>query len=550
MKPTFRILTFVSLFFVSSGLWAQYGFGTNTPNANAAVEITSPDKGVLLPRIALTDSTVFLPNATATDDHTSMLIFNTSSSTLNGLLGAGYYYWTTTTAPAGYWTRVSNGPSLSDTANVNETLRWDGSNWVSSGALLNDDMDITATGSMTIGGNLYTDSFSTVYTSTPSPSYELDDVVLHEGRFYRVVDATNAATTTPDGTNNAAVWEPISSAPQFLSFEDIGAGTATSTTATLTISESNSLTLLGSDGIEFNTAGTTNTLTFKATNDFNGTVSTSGVSETLTLTLANDTTGEDVFDLSSFEEVKAASGLPTAQTFDPPAASGDLFLDTDTNILYAYNGTDWAPVESAVENIYTDDGSLTATRTVNLDGNWLKMVDGADVLLYTDPATDRIYIGSDTDFTGTASYTASVGAGNENLDLVVEGDLKSRFIVDENNEVGNTGDVLTKTATGVQWKPGGSVIIETITASAGISDGTTILLIQPAADTTVTMPTAGSGAFPEGYTLKIRRNQDYTGTNDSVTLSGSIDGAGSKLLNVGYQSLTVVATSSGWLTID
>ena len=563
MKPTIKCLIFALVLSSSSGVWAQYGFGTNNPNQNAAVEITSPDKGVLLPRIGLTSSTLFLPGATATASHTSMLIFNTSSSIANGLRGAGYYYWTTTTAPNGYWTRVANGPSLTDSATLHDTLRWDGTNWVSSSALQNNDTDVTATGSLTVAGNVFADTFTTIWTATPPSAYAVNDVVLHEGRFYRNIDATNAASTTPSGTTlpNDATWEPISSAPQTLSFTDIGAGTATSTTATLTISEGNSLTLQASNGLEFNTAGTTNTLTLIATNELTGTVSTSGtglLSETLNLTLANDTTGADVFDLSSFEEVKTGQGTPSTQTFTPSAAMGDLYVDTNSSTLWTYNGTNWALVESAVENIYTDDGTLTATRTVNLAGNWLQFTDTVSSILYIDPTDDRIYIGDTITFTGTASYTASLGVSDTaDLDLVVEGDIKSRYIVDENNDVGNTGEVLTKTAAGVDWKPSGSVVIETITTDAGISDGTTLLLIEPdgTANMTLTMPAAGSVSFPVGYSLKIKRNQGYTGTNDKITIdastaNASIDGSTTKYLDLAYQSFTVVATSGGWVTID
>lgn len=558
MKNQVKYLIFTLFITSSSGLWAQYGFGTNNPNANAAVEIVSPDKGVLLPRMGLSSSTIFLPGVTATEDHSSMLIFNTSTSTLNGLRGAGYYYWTTTTAPNGYWTRVSNGPSLTESATLHDTLRWDGTNWVNSSALQNDDTNVTATGSLTVAGNVYADTFTTIWTATPPTAYAVNDVVLHQGRFYRNLNAATATSTTPSGTTNAATWEPISSAPQTLSFANIGAGTVTSTTATLTISEGNSLSIQASGGLHFNTAGTTDTLTLIATNELTGTVSTSDtglLSETLNLTLANDTTGPDVFDLSSFEEVKAGTGTPSTQSFTPSPTAGDLYVDTSSSTLWTYDGTDWALVESAVENIYTDDGTLTATRTVNLDNNWLQFTDTASSILYIDPADDRIYIGDNITFTGTASYTASLGVtGTTDLDLVVKGDLKSRYIVDENNDVGNTGEVLTKTATGVDWKPSGiSSNIQTLTTTGTVEEGINLVLIQPdGADAfNVTLPTVGTGSFEVGYNLKIRRNAaDLAGSSDDVTLMGSIDGVTSKPFNVGYQSVTLLATTTGWITID
>lgn len=74
-------------------LFAQKGLGTNNPNVNAALEIVSPDKGVLMPKINLVSSTLFLGGATATASHTGMLVYNTNTVTNTGLMGTGYYFW-------------------------------------------------------------------------------------------------------------------------------------------------------------------------------------------------------------------------------------------------------------------------------------------------------------------------------------------------------------------------------------------------------------------------------------------------------------------------
>ena len=56
MKTILRITTLLGFFLMGSAAFAQYGIGTNNPNGSAALEIVSPDKGVLIPRIALTAS--------------------------------------------------------------------------------------------------------------------------------------------------------------------------------------------------------------------------------------------------------------------------------------------------------------------------------------------------------------------------------------------------------------------------------------------------------------------------------------------------------------
>jgi hypothetical protein len=61
------------------------GIGTNTPNASAILDVTSPNKGILGPRISLSSATMQLsgsPNATG------LLVYNTGP-----VLNPGYYFW-------------------------------------------------------------------------------------------------------------------------------------------------------------------------------------------------------------------------------------------------------------------------------------------------------------------------------------------------------------------------------------------------------------------------------------------------------------------------
>jgi len=83
-------------------MFAQQGIGTNVPNPNAVLDLTSPDsdKGFLAPRVTLTSSNTFFTGVTASANDTGLLVFNTSttSSTASGLQGSGFYYWNGT-----YW---------------------------------------------------------------------------------------------------------------------------------------------------------------------------------------------------------------------------------------------------------------------------------------------------------------------------------------------------------------------------------------------------------------------------------------------------------------
>lgn len=85
---------------------AQQGFGTDEPSKASAIEMASGTKGLLLPRVALTSSTVFAPirgeSGTSVAKSNSLLVYNTATA---GDVVPGYYYWTTN-GTTGSWNRL------------------------------------------------------------------------------------------------------------------------------------------------------------------------------------------------------------------------------------------------------------------------------------------------------------------------------------------------------------------------------------------------------------------------------------------------------------
>ena len=63
------------------------GVGTPTPDSSAALDITSANKGVLVPRVALLDTTQARPVSRPAK---ALLVYNT---TINAGLSEGFYYW-------------------------------------------------------------------------------------------------------------------------------------------------------------------------------------------------------------------------------------------------------------------------------------------------------------------------------------------------------------------------------------------------------------------------------------------------------------------------
>lgn len=73
---------------------AQVGIGTSTPNSAAALDITSANKGILIPKINILSLNSAAPVAAPA---TGLLVYNTNTS-----LGEGFYYWNGT-----QWTSFS-----------------------------------------------------------------------------------------------------------------------------------------------------------------------------------------------------------------------------------------------------------------------------------------------------------------------------------------------------------------------------------------------------------------------------------------------------------
>ena len=104
---------------------AQQGIGTNNANSDAVLDINATDKGVLLPRIALTSASSLLPvTGTASDAHNGMTVYNTNPDMVSGLAGEGYYFWSG--GATGNWNHIISTPVA---FNSDDFMLWNGSHW-------------------------------------------------------------------------------------------------------------------------------------------------------------------------------------------------------------------------------------------------------------------------------------------------------------------------------------------------------------------------------------------------------------------------------------
>lgn len=116
MKKITYTIGFAFAVLASSNAVAQQGFGTNRPDRSAAVEIKSSNKGLLIPRVVLTD--LSSKSTPINNPANSLLIYNIGSadSGTTNTITAGYYYFS---EPKGRWIPILDGDKIS---NGNGTL--------------------------------------------------------------------------------------------------------------------------------------------------------------------------------------------------------------------------------------------------------------------------------------------------------------------------------------------------------------------------------------------------------------------------------------------
>ncbi|MEZ4874611.1 MAG: tail fiber domain-containing protein [Flavobacteriaceae bacterium] len=92
-------LFFIGCLVFTVGGISQVGIGTTSPDASSILDISSTDKGILIPKVALADVTDTMLDGVNTAA-AGLLIYNTNAATTGGS-GVGFYYFTGTV-----WERI------------------------------------------------------------------------------------------------------------------------------------------------------------------------------------------------------------------------------------------------------------------------------------------------------------------------------------------------------------------------------------------------------------------------------------------------------------
>lgn len=85
-----KITTVVLVLFMGFAKAQSVGIGTSTPDASAKLQIEDTQRGVLIPKVSLTNVNIFgLTGNTQTE---GILVYNVNASAIGGN-GKGFYYW-------------------------------------------------------------------------------------------------------------------------------------------------------------------------------------------------------------------------------------------------------------------------------------------------------------------------------------------------------------------------------------------------------------------------------------------------------------------------
>ena len=123
MKRLSFLLVF--LLSLSNGIAQNVGIasGSIVPDASSILEIRATDKGLLIPRVALTS---ILDVATITSPATSLLVYNTNTAGVSpNNVTPGYYYWT-----GSQWARIFSGAQSNDWTLVGNAGTVAGTNFI------------------------------------------------------------------------------------------------------------------------------------------------------------------------------------------------------------------------------------------------------------------------------------------------------------------------------------------------------------------------------------------------------------------------------------
>ncbi|MEZ4778693.1 MAG: hypothetical protein R2786_04850 [Flavobacteriaceae bacterium] len=178
-----KIVLLAGFFTVSHFLCSQVGVGTTTPAPSSIIDISSTNKGVLIPQVSLPNVANTMLDGVNTAA-TGLLIYNTNAITTGGS-GVGYYYFNGT-----LWERlITSNASLDDgdwVTNGSDIERQSGNVYIGNTNATNNDLYIS---------NQIIDWDNSAYYLDPASNNRVNEIQFDDGSevdpsFYFNGDAT------------------------------------------------------------------------------------------------------------------------------------------------------------------------------------------------------------------------------------------------------------------------------------------------------------------------------------------------------------------------
>lgn len=362
-----KLLTFLFMLAVI-GAFAQtgnMGIGTATPNADAKLDVTATNKGVLLPRVALTGSGTWLSTTGTPTD--GMIVYNTATVTGAQAVTPGYYYWqgtgwmafggsSSSTSPSSGGTAVVSGytctgtdagtltvgtPATGVTHKITASVTTAGSYSI---VVTTNGVSFSGSGSFALGSNTITLTATGTPTVSGTNTYNLPTVPTCS--FTRIVNDLST-----NGTGVVSAYNCAGTDVGSLIVGQAASGVTHTVTATVTTAGTYNITTAAVNGV-----------TYAGTGTFAGTGS-----QTITLTASGTpaATGATTFNLSGTPTCSFTVTVGNASSGGTGVVSGYACNSGSTDVGTLFLGATVSGVSHTITATVTTVGTFNITATVN-----------------------------------------------------------------------------------------------------------------------------------------------------------------------------------------
>lgn len=190
---------------------AQVGIGTSQPALSSQLEISATNKGILIPRVQLTETTVFAPIGGSAVE--SLLVYNTATTTGTNAVMPGFYYWVPVNgAVVAHWERIVNQTQLEEAISNITDLQGDVDKIMTLLRVAfpaNNLVDPAVTGDTFGGGMVFTPGATPTieYVYFDGTNYTKKDITTDIINMIRGAESKTMFISTTDGTKQYYISE-------------------------------------------------------------------------------------------------------------------------------------------------------------------------------------------------------------------------------------------------------------------------------------------------------------------------------------------------------